>query len=59
MTASQDKTVRIWDAETGQCLQVLGNHQDEVFSCLFNYDGDSIVTCSKDSCVNIWKAVNS
>ena len=26
-------------------LQVLEGHTDEVFSCAFNYEGDTILTC--------------
>jgi dynein assembly factor with WDR repeat domains 1 len=55
ITASQDKTARLWDVKSGDCLQVLQNHSDELFSCAFNYDGDSIITGSKDNTVNIWK----
>jgi dynein assembly factor with WDR repeat domains 1 len=55
MTASQDSTVRLWDTETGECTQVLANHSDEVFSSLFSYDGEAVITASKDNCINIWK----
>uniref|UniRef100_A0A8D1K9R8 Dynein assembly factor with WD repeats 1 n=1 Tax=Sus scrofa TaxID=9823 RepID=A0A8D1K9R8_PIG len=44
LTGSADKTARIWDAQTGQCLQVLEGHTDEIFSCAFNYKGDIIIT---------------
>jgi dynein assembly factor with WDR repeat domains 1 len=64
LTASMDNTAKIWDVETGKCLQTLGNHTDEIFSCLFNYDGiveliigDSIITGSKDNTVNIWNNI--
>ncbi|CAK7321781.1 Dynein assembly factor with WDR repeat domains 1 [Vulpes lagopus] len=44
LTGSADETARIWDAQTGQCLQVLEGHTDEIFSCAFNYKGDIIIT---------------
>ncbi|KAB0394347.1 hypothetical protein E2I00_003872, partial [Balaenoptera physalus] len=44
LTGSSDKTARIWDVQTGQCLQVLEGHTDEIFSCAFNYKGDIIIT---------------
>ncbi|GAB5576058.1 dynein assembly factor with WDR repeat domains 1 isoform X1 [Prionailurus iriomotensis] len=44
LTGSTDKTARIWDAQTGQCLQVLEGHTDEIFSCAFNYKGNIIIT---------------
>lgn len=36
-------------------VQVLSGHTDEVFSCAFNYEGDSIITGSKDNTCRIWK----
>ena len=54
LTASNDQTCRLWDAETGECLQVLTGHTDEVFSCTFNYAGTSIITGSKDNTCRIW-----
>lgn len=39
LTASADKTARIWHTETGLCSQILSGHTDEVISCAFNYPG--------------------
>lgn len=44
LTASSDKVARLWDADTGNCLQLLEGHTDEIFSCAFNYEGDTIIT---------------
>ncbi|KAG2462270.1 DAW1 factor, partial [Polypterus senegalus] len=44
LTGSADKTARIWDPYTGRCLQVLEGHLDEIFSCAFNYEGNTIIT---------------
>lgn len=40
LTASADKTARIWHTETGLCSQILSGHSDEVISCAFNYAGN-------------------
>lgn len=48
MTASADKTARLWDPETGDCKQVLEGHTDEIFSCAFNYEGNTIITGEYD-----------
>jgi dynein assembly factor with WDR repeat domains 1 len=56
LTASNDQTCRLWEAETGDCLQVLTGHTDEVFSCAFNYEGSSMITGSKDNTCRIWRA---
>ena len=44
LTASSDKTARLWDPETGSCKQILEGHTDEIFSCAFNYEGNTIIT---------------
>ena len=56
MTASSDKTSRIWDTATGVCRQTLEGHTDEIFSCAFNYEGDFIITGSKDNTCRIWRS---
>ncbi|MEW5304496.1 MAG: hypothetical protein WDW36_007106 [Sanguina aurantia] len=56
LTASSDKTCKLWDTETAACLQTLEGHTDEIFSCAFNYEGDSMITGSKDNTCRIWKA---
>jgi dynein assembly factor with WDR repeat domains 1 len=47
---------RLWDLESGACLQVLEGHTDEIFSAAFNYEGDTVITGSKDNTCRIWKA---
>ena len=44
LTASADKTAKLWDPLSGTCLQTLEGHTDEIFSCAFNYEGDTIIT---------------
>jgi dynein assembly factor with WDR repeat domains 1 len=39
-----DKTARIWDPLTGECKQIIEGHTDEIFSCAFNYEGNTIIT---------------
>ena len=55
MTGSSDTMVRLWDVDTGTCKQVLEGHKEEIFSCAFNYDGNTIITASKDNTCRIWK----
>lgn len=55
LTASNDATARIWDANTGKCLQTLSGHDDEIFSATFNYESDTIITGSKDNTCVVWK----
>jgi hypothetical protein len=54
VTASDDKTARIWDVATGQEIAALRGHQDGVASAAFSLDGSRIVTASHDKTARIW-----
>jgi WD40 repeat protein len=54
VTASADKTARIWDPETGATVQVLAGH--EARSAAFSPDGRQVVTASEDRTARIWDA---
>ena len=57
VTASQDKTARIWDAATGKPIgEPLKGHEDAVMSAAFSPDGKRIVTASQDKTARIWDA---
>jgi len=56
VTASWDKTARIWDAATGQQLAVLRGHEGYLSSAAFSPDGTRIVTASWDETARIWDA---
>jgi WD40 repeat protein len=56
VTASVDKTTRIWDAKTGEELLKLEGHTDEVNSAVFSPDGKKILTASWDKTARIWDA---
>lgn len=55
LTASLDKTARLWSIDDGSCFQQLKGHTDDVFACAFSYTGDSIITASKDNTCTIWR----
>ena len=56
VTAGQDRTARIWDAETGQERLVLRGHEDEVDWASFDPSGTRLVTAGDDATVRIWSA---
>jgi WD40 repeat protein len=60
-TGGQDRTVRLWRAETGELLHTLEGHEDQVFSLAFRPDGyllASASACVAGGEVRIW-TVNS
>jgi WD40 repeat protein len=56
LTASEDKTVRIWDAESGKTLTELKGHTGSVWSAMFSPDGSWVLTGSQDKTARIWDA---
>jgi len=56
VTASHDKTARVWDAATGATLAELKGHTHVVFSASFSTDGARIVTASWDDTARVWDA---
>src|ERR1700730_18848839 len=54
VTASNDKTARVWNATTGAILTELKGHGSGVDSAAFSPDGARIVTTSDDSTARIW-----
>ena len=59
VTASADKTARIWDAATAKEIAVLRGHDDAVNSAAFSPDGSRIVTASDDKTARIWDAATA
>jgi WD40 repeat protein len=48
ITASWDRTARIWDVATGKPLSPPLEHQDHVHCAAFDADGTRVVTASND-----------
>lgn len=51
-----DRTCKIWDASSGQCLGVLLGHDDEVLDVVFDYTGQYIATASADATARVYNA---
>ncbi|MEC8513523.1 MAG: serine/threonine-protein kinase [Planctomycetota bacterium] len=51
-----DRTVRVWDASTGECLHTLQGHESFVWSVSWNPAGTRIVSGSNDKTLRVWDA---
>jgi WD40 repeat protein len=55
VTASNDRTARLWDANTGAEIAALRGHEDRVTGAAFSPDGARIVTASNDQTARLWE----
>ena len=57
VTASEDKTARLWDAASGKELLRL-THDGAVLAASFSPDGRTVVTASGDKTARLWDAAS-
>lgn len=58
LTASFDKTAKIWDARDGRLLHTLAGHSGKLWTAHFSPDGRLIVTTGEDHDAVLWDAGN-
>ncbi|XP_078535284.1 apoptotic protease-activating factor 1-like [Lissotriton helveticus] len=52
-----DKTLQVFQSETGENLLKVNAHDHEVLCCAFSFNDTFIATCSADTKVKIWDSV--
>jgi WD40 repeat protein len=55
-SASDDNTVKLWDASSGECLQTIEGHSSYVRSVVFSHDSTRLASASTDNIVKLWDA---
>jgi WD40 repeat protein len=56
LTASEDNTGRLWEAEKGKLLVTFQGHTGAVLSAVFSPDGGRVLTASEDNTARLWEA---
>jgi WD40 repeat protein len=54
VSGALDRSVRLWDAESGELLATLVAHDDAVHSVVFSPDGTRIASGSADMTARLW-----
>ncbi|EFC46086.1 WD40 domain-containing protein [Naegleria gruberi] len=53
-SASFDKTIKLWDAQTGKYLCSMRGHVGAVYQCCWSGDSRLLLSASKDSTAKVW-----
>jgi WD40 repeat protein len=54
-SASADRTIKLWEVDTGEEWRTLTGHVDKVNDITFNRDGRWLASASDDQTVRIWE----
>ena len=54
ISASVDKTIRLWNISTGELIRTISGHNDRVTALSFNPDRQTFASASADRTIKIW-----
>jgi WD40 repeat protein len=55
-STADDKTVRVWDGNTGEVLRILQGHTGIVYSVAWDFTGRRLASSSEDGTIRVWDA---
>ncbi|KAK1925406.1 WD40-repeat-containing domain protein [Papiliotrema laurentii] len=53
-TGSRDKSIRIWETSSGQCLRTFSGHDNWIRALVFHPSGKYLLSASDDKTMRIW-----
>ena len=54
-SASDDKSIKLWNLSTGACTDTLHGHTDAVLCVTFGPDGKTLASGSADNTIRLWQ----
>lgn len=54
LSASDDKSIKLWDLNTKKCIHSFEEHSSAVFACQFSPDGSTFLSASSDKSIKLW-----
>eukprot|EP00457_Paulinella_chromatophora_P006099 gb/GEZN01006117.1/.p1 GENE.gb/GEZN01006117.1/~~gb/GEZN01006117.1/.p1 ORF type:complete len:449 (+),score=50.39 gb/GEZN01006117.1/:240-1586(+) len=58
LSGSRDRTIKIWDLDTGVCVKTILGHDNWVRAVIFHPSGQYVVSCADDKTVRVWDLAN-
>src|SRR6267378_8123852 len=55
-SCSRDKTIKLWDAATGELKRTLTEHTADVYDVTFSPKGNLLASASTDKTIRLWDA---
>lgn len=53
-TGSDDLTIRLWDINTGKCLQIFSEHTAQIYALIWSQNSQTIISKSEDETIKLW-----
>ena len=53
VSGAYDKSLRVWDVGTGECVQVLEGHTEQV-KCVVELEDGRVVSGARDNSLRVW-----